>query len=702
MSRGKKTPRSGAMLDLWRPPQGAGDPVGCLATTYTFTPGLFDEQCLARFLGIESEPNREDLAFLLERETRLGAVYAGVLVDHTEAGVEHSLRWDVLSVRVRAGKQHAKLSLLAWARHIRIIVASANLTEPGYRTNHEVAATVDLTPNESNADLLAQAITFIRSLIQFVPGASERPSNVLRAEVFLNQIERQTKTWKPIRRIGSVRQQLACSLPGLGANQPPRSALEEALQACRGRGGSPDKVWVASPFFDSNDETGRVIASLCKAMARGGRREVFFSIPAFRDGNTAAVPRLAAPKALVMIPPTYHSGVTIEILPEVDSDKNPRQWHAKMVALQANPYFALMVGSSNFTCAGMGIGPFRNAEANLITIADRQTYGREAGQLEALWPETELVEDPESAEWLGAQQGNEEEEQRAIPPLPAGFLSATYCAGDQRRIILRFDPPQLPENWSIHVCGHEEQTLLTAAVWHEQRQPSVIELAWPDIRPPEKLLVRWNDDEAFLAVNVEDPRQLPPPAQLEHMSADDMLLILAASDPSAAFRIWSRRQQPEDLFDSDLDSGTPIDLDPLRRYDLQATFLHRIRHRARILAQLRSNLQKPVWGRQALEWRLRGLIGIEPLADRLVREFEKADGAADEALLTLADFLIVLREVDYQAAEGSLPKAEFEKVFRPFLKELADKIGRAIGERRDSVSEDLMNFWKRVGERCRQ
>ena len=86
------------MLDLWRSPEGAGDPVGCLATTYTFHPGLFDEQCLARFLEIESEPDREDLAFLLERETRLGGVYAGVLVDHTQAGVEHSLRWDVLPV----------------------------------------------------------------------------------------------------------------------------------------------------------------------------------------------------------------------------------------------------------------------------------------------------------------------------------------------------------------------------------------------------------------------------------------------------------------------------------------------------------------------------------------------------------------------------------------------------------------------------
>ena len=69
----RSTSSTGTLLDLWRPPHGAGDAVGCLATTYTFAPGLFDEQCLARFLEIESEPNREDLAFLLEREDRLGA-----------------------------------------------------------------------------------------------------------------------------------------------------------------------------------------------------------------------------------------------------------------------------------------------------------------------------------------------------------------------------------------------------------------------------------------------------------------------------------------------------------------------------------------------------------------------------------------------------------------------------------------------------
>ena len=138
MAKRNRQQAAGTMLELWRPPREAGDPLGCLATTFTFQPGLFDEQCLARFLEIESEPNREDLAFLLERETRLGAVYAGVMVDHTQAGVEHSLRWDVLPIRIPRAKQHAKLSLLAWQNHIRILVASANLTEQGYRYNREV------------------------------------------------------------------------------------------------------------------------------------------------------------------------------------------------------------------------------------------------------------------------------------------------------------------------------------------------------------------------------------------------------------------------------------------------------------------------------------------------------------------------------------------------------------------------------------
>ena len=701
MSTRRRRAASGVLLELWRPPANAGDPVGCLATTYTFRPGLFDEQCLARFLEIESEPDREDLAFLLERESRLGSVYAGVLVDHTKAGVEHSLRWDVLPVRVRAGKQHAKLSLLAWSHHIRIIVASANLTEPGYRTNHEVAAAVDLSPAEADGDLLVQAIDFLRGLLALVPGAQDDTPVVQRASAYLSQVERQAETWKRPRRKTVVRRQLACTLPVIGSGMDARSSLDEAVAMCRQRGGSPHEAWVASPFFDVDDGSGRVAAALCKSMARGRTREIRFCLPASRDDSEIAVPRLAAPKAIATTPLEYRGHVTVSTLPALDGDKNLRPWHAKMLALRGDSYTALMIGSSNFTCAGMGTAPYRNAEANLVTVVERVAYGREAGRLETVWSQMGPDVDPDAAEWLGPQPESDEDDGAVAPPVPAGFVSATYRAGDERTIVLRLDPAHLPSEWRIHACGRDAREILTRSAWAETDSRAVVTVHWSPVQPPDRLLVSWDGQEAFLPLNVEDAHQLPPPARLERMSADDMLWILAAADPSAAFRAWARAQQPSDSFDADLDSATPIDLDPLRRHDLQATFLHRIRRRARILAQLRANLQRPVWGRQALEWRLRGMIGVQALADRLVREIAATAELADEALLTLADFLIVLREVDYTPGAGCLPKSEFDAEFRPFLSDLADSLQEQIAALQSKVSPELMGFWRRVVDRCR-
>jgi hypothetical protein len=393
--------------------------------------------------------------------------------------------------------------------------------------------------------------------------------------------------------------------------------------------------------------------------------------------------------------------VSIGTLPESDGDKNRRPWHAKMLLLRADEYSAVMVGSSNFTCAGMGVGNHNNAEANLLSIADRVDYGREVGLLESVWPQTASVENPGDAEWLGPQPEQEEEEQVAAIPLPAGFLAATYWAGESRRVELRLNASELPDDWIVLACGREPLELFSAAAWTTAGQPPLIERGWESVLPPERLLVRWSDFEAFLPLNVQDSQTLPPPAQLDKMSADDMLLILAATDPSAAFRAWARQQQPSDLFDTDLDSATPIDLDPLRRYDLQTTFLHRVRRRARVLAQLRCNLERPVWGRQALEWRLRGLIGVEPLARRLVSEFTNANGNGDEALLTLADFLIVLREVSYQGGDNALPKSDFDKVFRLFLGELAGAIHQQVEGHLGGASPDLKDFWERVVEQCR-
>ncbi|MGE3491262.1 MAG: hypothetical protein AB7N29_14745 [Vicinamibacterales bacterium] len=693
MSRRSKAPNPGVMLDLWRPPKDAGDPVGCLATTYTFATGLFDEQCLARFLDIESEPNREDLSFLLEREHRLGPIYAGVLIDDTRAGVEHSYRWDVLPVSIRGGKQHAKLSLLAWQNHVRIIVTSANLTDQGYRSNYEVAASLDSSPDSASTEALEDAVQFLRGLVRLVPGGADNPA-VIRAGAFLADVEKKTRRWTPQKR-STVRQQLVFTMPAYGPGRPARSSLDESIEKCRARGGSPWEAWVASPFFDGESGAGEVTTALCKQMARRDKRDLCLCVPASRD-EVSRQWRIAAPKILLTIAERHHARVRVEALPEKDEDKNLRLWHAKMVAYRGDGYSALMAGSSNFTVAGMGTGARRNAEANLLTIVQHEAFAREVGQIEAVWPDMVEIQNADTCEWQGADPDREEEEQ-AAPPVPPGFLSATYRAGDHRLLILALDPKELPPEWRVSAAGRDPIQLLNSVAWREGGGKSTGEIPWVPIQPPEKLMVQWDGNEAFLSINVEDRKALPPPRECDSMTSDDILRVLAATDPSAAFRAWAKTQQEGAGDDADeLDSAAPLDLDPLKRYDLHATFLHRVRRRARVLAQLRANLERPVGSRQALEWRLSGLIGISTLANRFLRELAEATERVDEALLTLADFLIVLREINYQSGPGALAKEDFDGVYSGFLKALTKDLQLGAAANRERLSPDLWAFWERV------
>lgn len=142
------TPGLGRLLDAWVPPSAAGAPIGCLATSYTFDSVFFEEQCLARFAGIRTGAAEESMvqAYLIEREERLSQIKAVALVDKDHCRGPRSPRWDLLCARGKGGILHAKLSLLIWAKHMRLVVGSANLTPSGYRRNHEVFMVLEATP----------------------------------------------------------------------------------------------------------------------------------------------------------------------------------------------------------------------------------------------------------------------------------------------------------------------------------------------------------------------------------------------------------------------------------------------------------------------------------------------------------------------------------------------------------------------------
>jgi hypothetical protein len=711
MAKKRKSDSAVAMLEMWRAPAGAGEPIGCLATTFTFQPGLFEEQCLARFLQVDSDPQREELAYLLEREANLGKAYAGVLVDRSQAGVEHSLRWDVLSVHIPRGKQHAKISLLAWENCVRVIVSSANLTEQGYRSNQEVTIAIDSNLDGTDQRIVAEAVHFLESLIDFVPSGDGESPQKKRATAFLEQVKLLIQDWPKATSDPSVRQLLVATLPrNTFRSEEARSALSETVKACLKNGG-PEEIWVASPFFDVGDGEDVTTAALCKAFARGRTRSIYFAVPSLDRLGTEA-PRLAAPKSLLVTSKKHVDDVEFEILPYTDAGGNERPWHAKMLALRRyddeGGYAALMIGSSNFTKAGMGIGGVANAELNLLTIAKLGGQSKVSKQLDQVWPEMETVENLSEDLLLGPAQELEEEERTGVACVPLSFVSATFRAGSNPMLTIDLDSTILPTDWLCQSLPQTNWFTLNAGEWIASGSKAKVEVEWQHATPPSRLLVRWlsNDgtwSEGFLPINVDCPDDLPAPTEIQSMSADDLLMILAASDPGAALRVWTKAlHRSEDGFDEDLDSAEPADLDPLRAYSLANTFLHRIRNRARIFARLRQNLERPARTKQTLLWRLEGFIGVKALAERLCAEAMTSSANAEEALLSLIDFIILLREVNYSDEVGAVTREQFDAIYLPFLSNLVRFLDQRVRSDGASFGKDLLAFWGRTIKQCQQ
>jgi len=671
MAKQKKNGPDQKLLDCWIPPERAGDPVGCIATTFTFASDFFEEHCLSRFLRLESDPREDGAAYLIEREEKLAVSRVFVLVDRTHADGSASPRWDVLSVRPPGGIFHPKIAALFWHGFVRLIIGSANLTEPGYRKNQEVFGVLDfhdggIVPRR----VLIDCLDFLDGVLSFCAGAETTPGPKSRLKAFLHDVRIVSSRWKsdPPRTSESAQVEAVFLGPMQGYNG---SVLKRLGQLVRDRVGPAYEANVLSPFFDlTNDESYRPSEELLAALTDRGSRKVHYMVPfeELPDGHI----RLRAPKSLIG---KGKKSAEVSVWPVDETvDGEFRPLHSKSVWLWNDSWEVYMVGSSNFTSAGMGL--LKNAsnfEANIAYVFRQSLEGAMEKTLPA-WEEP--IKDFTKVSW---QPIDEKLGEGALGGsiLPASFEEALFEPGEPESFLnLRFgDNP--PTDWTIFF-GDRTISVLSAAEWRSLNSLAAVRQTWTEKAIPNALEVEWIDSAqqkqtAHWPVNVTDLAQLPPPDALRDLSLQTLLEILCSGRP--LHEVIAERQANGN--GSANDNEVLPELDPLKRFNNETFLLQRTRRVAKAIDQLIASLSRSVVHHDALAWRLRGPVGPCALARAICKEAR----AAGEACFLLSEIVLVLRRIDI----AKIAVGVAEKEVAAAIAEVIADISAMIAEQQKSA-----------------
>lgn len=621
----------GHLLDRWLPPEGAGRPIGCITTSFIFEPDFFEGECLSRFLGFDGvRGETSELAYVIEEEERLAETRVCAIVDRSQAPGNRNLRWDLLSVSPRRGLLHAKMTLLAWERFVRVIVSSANLTRTAYRSNVEVAISLEAHEgSELPAPLFRDLLDALSRIADLAPPEPSGGGPIKRAVETIARSQAIIDGFglRPAPSRGAPRIALAMS----GQDLELLSALPTVWS-----GPVPRWATVLSPFFDTGRQATPAAGALEHLLARTGEREVTFVLPADQLSERTIV---RAPRSLQA---AMSSGAEprFEAFPP-DPTGDPRRLHAKALVLESADWVAAFIGSSNFTSAGYGLSGASHVEVNVALGADA---GSEMGKaLSKLIPQGEELDIAE-VDW----ESQEDEDEEPPRPVPWGFLSCLAEPGPPPLLLLEVDDSTLPEEWSVSTPA--DFALTNVVAWVEAGNQPRLELALPDDSLPFWVKVRWREDqewfEAGMPVNVTDPSKLPPPLELRSLPVELLLRVLASSRPiyeSMAVEIERREA---------VRSGNlPPELDPLKRYSNVGQLLGRARRVSAALEGLRNRLEQPVGSLDTLRWRLFGPVGPKAIAEGLLREAEdpSAGLVSGESSFILAELALTLKRVDWSS-----------------------------------------------------
>lgn len=614
------------LLDHWTAPAGAGAPTACLATSFTFDPQFFTDDCLSRFLALTAVTGEGDkidsIAAVIEEEWRLSETTAvSVLVDRGTPADKRNLRWDLLPVAVPRGLLHAKTVILVWENHARIVVGSANLTPAGYRSQIETAVAFDIADGCAvPAGFLREVLDEIESYLDLLPSTG---AEVSRARGTIALARDRVSSHAPSDSRSNIRFAAAPASPG----NSPLDAYTDAWGSTH----KPLRATVIAPFWDSADSTAidELRAQLTGRPATS--RSVTAVVGQDRIGFWQAPPELAGRVD------------SVRALATVDGEQ--RTLHAKVLLLENDDWVAALVGSSNATVAGWGLHPVRgHRELNVWIGASRNS--KEGRALRALARTAERIDLSKVDTVL------DDEDETSLPPLPL-FFAWCVLAVDRStaKATFTFDTSTTaPTSWSV--SQPSGPVILDKNRWAESGGHATTDIEVNRESVPSVFDVQWSDASgtytATWVANIQGTDGLPPPEELAGLSADLLLRALASTRPFIAAIEHQLRQA---------DARAKVDgdpLDPLRRFDSSGLLLHRTRARSAALWEMKARLNARTRSIEVLRNRLYGVVGPLTIVQKLVAEasndLDTVSASPTELHFLIAEIALTIGAVDWGTA----------------------------------------------------
>ncbi len=648
----------GKLLDAWVPAENAGDAIGCIATTFTFNAAFFEEECLASFLGLESEPNEDGPAYLIEREEKLAKLScAAVLVDSHHCRGSRNLRWDLLPARL-PGIQHAKVSLMVWTNRLRLIIGSANLTEDGYRRNLEVFGVLDyFDGSTASIDCLTETTAFLRRIVKYGAASStgESPA-VNRWNRLLEHVGTNCSNWGTASELTGRMPVRVLTIFVEPDASPERSCLSQ-LQKLLPKSARPYVAKVVSPFFDPPEAPNQPATEILKLVRKRDKVTIKYHVTGedvadgSADGDTVF---MHAPKSLTR--PLDRESCEVKFYRVQVSENRPL--HAKGIWLEDDRWVVYQIGSSNFTSAGLGIAKRSNIEANLVYIVDATRDPTVFKSFEASFPASEYIA-TERIEWKPVTSDEELAEQTQTS-LPEFFASATYAVEkDGLAVVILEFGSSAPNHFKLTLEG-EKTAWFDSVRWSQMGSPKLCRLPWDPPRPPSGFEVHIDNSAAiaWIPVNAMSAESLPPPDELKDLSLDVLIELLSSARPL-------HRQLAEYLRRKKQSEGSHIDgsiIDPHKRVDTSQFLLQRTRRISWALGRLRERMERPAATLEVLQWRLYGPVGVLALANAIFREAR----SAEESSFLLVELALELSRVNCPSVIGCISAdiqvAEIQKI----------------------------------------